>query len=113
MSGEQPLFKLPFACGQSWSATTYAAHRPNPNSLDLFHRGGETLGQPVLAPATGILEYSGWWSDRSGWTIILDHGEGWKTYFLHLREKSLVPRGERVMQGQHIGYVVASGVERV
>jgi hypothetical protein len=25
-----------------------------------------------MAPATGILEYSGWWSERSGWTIILD-----------------------------------------
>lgn len=109
VGGQIPYFKLPFACGQSWAATTYAGHWPNTNSLDFFHKGGPTLGQPVLAPATGTLEYTGWWSERSGWTIILDHGGGWKTYFLHLREKSFVPQGDQVMQGQHIGYVGNSG----
>ncbi|HEX6685489.1 MAG TPA: VCBS repeat domain-containing M23 family metallopeptidase [Candidatus Limnocylindrales bacterium] len=109
VSGEQPYFKLPFPCGQVWSAGTYAAHWPNPHSLDMFHKTGPTDGQAVLAPATGILEYTGWWSGKSGWTVIIDHGGGWKTYFLHLREQSWIPQGQLVMQGQHVGHTGNSG----
>lgn len=107
--GEQPYFKLPFPCGQVWSAGTYDGHWPNRNSLDMFHRTGATEGSPLLAPATGIVEYSGWWSPKSGWTLILDHGRGWKTYLLHLKEKALVAEGQKVMQGRHVAYVGGSG----
>ncbi|WP_117214097.1 VCBS repeat domain-containing M23 family metallopeptidase [Allorhizocola rhizosphaerae] len=105
-----PYFKLPFQCGQVWSVSTYAGHWPNANSLDMFHAGGETQGQPLHAPATGVLEYTGWWSEKSGWTIILDHGGGWKTYYLHLMDASFLPVGSEVKQGQHMGYVGNSGI---
>lgn len=111
IAADLPYFKLPFQCGQVWSASTYAGHWPDANSLDLFRVHGETQGQPLYAPATGILEYTGWWSEKSGWTIILDHGGGWKTYYLHLREASFIPAGQEVKQGQHIGYVGNSGTD--
>ncbi len=109
IAGDIPYFKLPFPCGEVWDASTYAGHWPSANSLDLFRAGGDTHGRPLHAPATGVLEYTGWWSEASGWTIILDHGGGWKTYYLHLREASFLPVGSRVLQGQHMGFVGNSG----
>lgn len=114
-AAEQPYFKLPFQCGQTWDASTYAGHWPNGNSLDFIlydgNGGNISHGQPVWAAATGTVQFSGWWSDKSGWTVILDHGGGWKTYYLHLREQSNVAQGQEVKQGQHIGHVGNSGSE--
>jgi hypothetical protein len=29
----KPVFQMPFMCHQTWLATTYDGHYPNPNSL--------------------------------------------------------------------------------
>ena len=65
-------------------------------------------GTPVQAPATGIVTLAQPDMFYSGGTIILDHGQGLSSSFLHLSEV-LVEVGERVEQGQTIARIGATG----
>jgi biotin carboxyl carrier protein len=64
-------------------------------------------GTPVLAPAAGIVTFTG---DLylTGNTILLDHGHGISSNFLHLSRID-VKVGDRVEQGQVIAAVGATG----
>ena len=64
-------------------------------------------GTPVTAPADGIIRMV---EDLyfTGWTIILDHGHGLSSTFLHLDTTS-VRQGEMVAAGQVIATVGSSG----
>jgi murein DD-endopeptidase MepM/ murein hydrolase activator NlpD len=65
-------------------------------------------GTPVLAPADGIITLA--YDDMyfSGGTIVLDHGQGLSSSFLHL-SRVLVEAGATVRQGDVIGEVGATG----
>lgn len=65
-------------------------------------------GTPVVAPAAGIVTLV--YPDMffSGGTLIVDHGHGLSSSFLHL-SRILVRQGERVRQGQKIAEVGATG----
>lgn len=64
-------------------------------------------GTPVKAPADGIIRMA---EDLyfTGWTIILDHGHGLSSTFLHL-DTIDVPLGATIRQGEVIGTVGSSG----
>jgi murein DD-endopeptidase MepM/ murein hydrolase activator NlpD len=66
------------------------------------------LGTLVIAPAGGIVTLSHPGMFYSGATLIIDHGHGLSSSFLHL-DKILVKVGERVAQGQPIARVGSSG----
>ena len=64
-------------------------------------------GTPVVAPAAGVVTYA----DNmylSGRTLVLDHGHRLSSSFLHL-DKILVQVGDRIMQGENIALVGATG----
>ncbi len=65
-------------------------------------------GTPVQAPAAGVVTLAHPDMFYSGGTIILDHGQGLSSSFLHLSEV-LVEVGERVEQGQVIAKIGATG----
>ena len=65
-------------------------------------------GTPVLAPADGLVTLAEPDLFYSGGTIILDHGYGLSSSFLHLSEVS-VSVGDEIRQGEVIGAVGASG----
>ena len=64
-------------------------------------------GAPVIAPADGIVRMVG---DLyfTGWTVILDHGHGLSSTFLHLNE-AFVEEGQRVQKGERLAAVGSSG----
>jgi len=66
------------------------------------------IGTAVVAPAGGIVTLSHPGMFYSGATLIIDHGHGLFSSFLHL-EAILVQPGDRVNQGQPIARVGASG----
>ena len=66
------------------------------------------VGTPVLAPAGGIVTLVHEDMYFSGGTLLLDHGLGLSSAFLHL-EKILVEPGQRVEQGEVIAEVGATG----
>ncbi len=65
-------------------------------------------GTPVSAPADGLVTMAHPDMYFSGATLILDHGHGLSSSFLHL-DSITVSEGQRVRQGEQIGTVGASG----
>jgi len=65
-------------------------------------------GTPVKAPAAGVITFAAPDLYLTGGTILLDHGFGVSSNFLHLSRID-VKVGERVQQGQVIGAVGATG----
>jgi murein DD-endopeptidase MepM/ murein hydrolase activator NlpD len=66
------------------------------------------VGTSVQAPADGVVTLTHPDMFFSGGTLIIDHGHGLSSSFLHL-ERILVELGERVRQGQKIAEVGATG----
>jgi len=65
-------------------------------------------GSPVYAPADGVITMTHPDMYFSGGTIILDHGQGLSSTFLHL-SKILVEAGTTVKQGDLIAEIGATG----
>jgi hypothetical protein len=101
-----PFFQLPIPCGQRWTTATHSGHA-DPDMLDMVSAGGTTLGTPVLASASGTVSQS-FYSSSGGEMIVIDHGGGWQTRYLHMTRR-LVGVGAGVGQGQQIGNVGSTG----
>ncbi|MEK7509616.1 MAG: M23 family metallopeptidase [Patescibacteria group bacterium] len=76
------------------------------NSVDL----AAPLGTPVLASAAGdvIVARQGGWNGGYGSYVVIRHDNGTQTLYSH-ESSVIVGVGERVVQGQVIGYVGQSG----
>ena len=75
------------------------------------HRGLDISGRhgaPVRAARAGTVRYSGSGLRGYGKTVILDHGNGWRTLYAH-NSRLAVRLGERVRQGQVIARVGKTG----
>lgn len=66
------------------------------------------VGTPVRAPAGGLVTFSETGLHFEGGLILIDHGQGLITAYLHL-SKALVKAGDFVSQGQMIGAVGREG----
>lgn len=66
------------------------------------------VGAPVAAPAPGLVTLAHPDMFYSGGTLILDHGQGLSSTFLHL-SKIVVKEGERVEKGDKIAEIGATG----
>jgi murein DD-endopeptidase MepM/ murein hydrolase activator NlpD len=66
------------------------------------------VGTPVRAPASGIVTLAHQDMFYSGGTLIMDHGHGLSSTFLHLH-KILVENGEWVKEGQIVAEMGATG----
>jgi hypothetical protein len=67
-----------------------------------------STGTPVLAPAAGVVTFVAPDLYLTGGTVLLDHGHGVSSNFLHLSRID-VHVGDRVLQDQPIGAVGATG----
>ena len=65
-------------------------------------------GTPVLAPAAGVVTFAAPDLYLTGGTLLLDHGHGISSNFLHLSRID-VKVGDRIAQGQVVGAVGATG----
>lgn len=69
---------------------------------------GSWTGNLVVASDSGYVVHAGWDATGYGNLIIVDHGNGYRTYYAHLNS-ILVRVGESVGQGQRIGSVGNTG----
>ncbi|MCI0689488.1 MAG: peptidoglycan DD-metalloendopeptidase family protein [Sporichthyaceae bacterium] len=91
----RPNFQLPYGCGDRYYNSTYAGH--DDYDIDM----GLPENTPVLASAEGIATQGH--SDTGGYQVSIDHGNGWRTLYLHLQAGSYrFSNGALVRQGQHI-----------
>ena len=96
-------FRSPFGGRMHPIAGVYKQHE----GIDL--KGGGR-GQPIYAAADGVVETIR--CDSGGnWTLVIDHGDGITTRYLHWdgMENVLVKEGQRVVAGQHVANVGNSG----
>ncbi len=76
-----------------------------------FHTGLDITGwygEPVRAPADGIVTEAGW-NGGYGKSVMIDHGYGLVTLYGH-NSKLAVGIGQRIKKGQIIAYVGSSGL---
>lgn len=64
--------------------------------------------QPVFASDSGTVVFAGWSSSGYGNLVIIDHGNGYRTYYAH-NEAVLVSVGQGVVQGQQISESGSTG----
>ncbi|PYX07993.1 MAG: M23 family peptidase [Acidobacteria bacterium] len=80
------------------------------NGEGAFHSGidiGSSLGQPVIAPADGVVLFADFMGGY-GRAVIVDHGRGITTRYGHLGNFAVAP-GQHVQRGDVLGYVGLSG----
>lgn len=65
-------------------------------------------GTPIYAADSGYVRHAGWTHLGYGVLIIIDHGNGYSTYYAHLNA-IYVQVGESVEQGQLIGAMGSTG----
>lgn len=79
-----------------------------------FHGGVDInapMGATIVAASAGTVIWSGWRSGGSGNTIIIDHGGGVTTLYLHIKSGGLlVKEGQKVKAGQTIAKVGSTGL---
>ena len=77
-----------------------------------FHKGMDfscDKKTPVYATADGVVESAKWMSGY-GYTVVIDHGYGYKTLYAHLLDKKfLVKKGQEVVRGEQIALSGNSG----
>lgn len=110
--------KVP-AASSSGSSASYAGYYMRPivggmrtqgihgyNGVDL----AAPVGTPVLASAAGdvIVSKEGGWNGGYGSYVVIRHDNGTQTLYSH-ESSVIVGVGQRVVQGQVIGYVGATG----
>jgi len=93
-------------------STGFGVQRYINRRLAYRHRGLDIAapeGTPVRAAAGGVVSLADDSFVLHGQTVIIDHGHGISTLYLHLSQLA-VEDGERVSRGQMIGRVGATGV---
>jgi murein DD-endopeptidase MepM/ murein hydrolase activator NlpD len=83
------------------SGNNYAGWHPG---IDLAAK----LGDPIYASDTGIVIYAGWNNWGYGNLVVIDHGNGWQTWYAHNSE-IYVGCGQNVYQGSVIAAAGSTG----
>jgi murein DD-endopeptidase MepM/ murein hydrolase activator NlpD len=81
-------------------------------NVKTFHKGMDFACDkktPIYATADGVVENAKWMSGY-GYTVVIDHGYGYKTLYAHLLDKNfLVKKGQKVVRGEQIALSGNSG----
>ena len=100
-------YQMPFPCGQMWTGTTRSYHSPSPHSVD-FNRPDDYRDQVVASAAGTVTTAYSYPSGGYGRWVRIDHGNGRTSLYAHL-DQTAVKAGEKVAQGELIGYLGTSG----
>ena len=65
-------------------------------------------GTPIYAAAAGTVLIARY-SNSAGYWVVIDHGNGLTTKYMHMFEMPYVSEGQKVVKGQHIGGVGTTG----
>ena len=93
-----------------WLTSTFGTRRDPFTGLNDFHTGldiSANHGTPIKATADAVVESVGY-QGNYGNAIVLSHGYGIGTRYGHLSQFA-VRQGQKVMRGEVIGYVGATG----
>lgn len=94
-----------------WPVEGKVVSRFGPKKNGLVNDGiniAASEGEPIWAASTGEVVYSGNELKGYGNMVIIRHAKGWMTAYAHASDV-LVTKGDRIAQGDLIGYVGSSG----
>ncbi|MEA3341677.1 MAG: LysM peptidoglycan-binding domain-containing M23 family metallopeptidase, partial [Chloroflexota bacterium] len=69
---------------------------------------GAPAGSAVMATDGGFVSFSGWTDVGYGYLIVIDHANGFATYYAHL-SNMYISEGQAVERGQVVGAVGSTG----
>ena len=72
------------------------------------HDYAAARGTPIYAAAAGTVLIARY-SSSAGYWVVIDHGNGLTTKYMHMFEMPYVREGQKVVKGQHIGGVGTTG----
>ncbi|MCC6905726.1 MAG: M23 family metallopeptidase [Anaerolineae bacterium] len=101
--GGSGAWGIPVSVGSyAFSQSYYPGH----SGVDL----AAVVGTPVLASDSGVVVFAGWVDASWGYgqLVVLDHGNGWTTYYAHLSSVG-VGCGQFVGKGGYVGGVGSTG----
>ncbi len=105
-TGPVPDDALPGTGAFAWPAvgTIYQGYWSAHPGIDI----AAYSGAPVLAADSGYVVAAGWDDTGYGYSVVIDHGNGYQTLYAHL-QAYYVDAGVNVAQGQQIGEMGVSG----
>lgn len=96
----------------SGTLTSYFGYRNTGiRGASIYHQGidiGNSYGTAIYAADGGTVTYSGW-QGGYGYLVIVDHGNGYQTYYGH-NSSLIVSVGEHVYKGQQVARMGSTGV---
>ena len=72
------------------------------------HDYAAAAGTPIYAAAAGTVVIAGY-SSSAGYWVVINHGNGLVTKYMHMYCQPFVSAGQQVVKGQHIGGVGTTG----
>src|SRR5262245_40262 len=93
-----------------WLTSVYGNRKDPFTGQPDFHTGldiSAEYGTPIKATADGVVESAGY-NGNYGNSVVLDHGYGIGTRFGHMSRIAVRP-GQKVLRGEIVGYVGATG----
>ena len=84
-----------------WAKRWYGTH----GGLDMAGNWQE----PIHTARQGKVSFAGWSNDGSGWLVIIDHENGYQTYYEHMAKRPLVKWGQEVTPDTQLGVQGATG----
>ena len=115
-AGPRPLFQMPVPCGQTWDASTYKHHWPDDRTASISHcatttRDNLSEGEPARRCRGHRVAQTSTSTAGGEHFVFLDHGSGWRTYYLHLESVPPLSVGQQIAQGEQIGRMCDSGAD--
>lgn len=96
------------ASGRITSPFGYRTH-PVTGQQGSFHAGVDIAGSgPIRASRAGTVTQASF-SGSYGYTVIIDHGNGYSTLYAHMQPNLNVAPGQSVSQGQQLGIMGTTG----
>lgn len=99
----QGLFQWPTPRREISGWTFHDPGNPRHIGLDIAAR----MWDPIVAVADGVVIFAEW-GGGYGNLVIVDHGNGWRSYYAHLAE-IVVEVGQEVRQGELLGGAGSTG----
>jgi murein DD-endopeptidase MepM/ murein hydrolase activator NlpD len=96
--------------GDCYISSNFGWRKDPITSQQEYHEGLDIAvwyNTPVLATAPGKVTFVGW-NGGYGWSVEVDHGHGYSTYYAHLN-KIVVSKGDKVDKGERIALSGNSG----
>lgn len=91
-----------------WNSGNPSRHKTLSNRWNAFDIAGYS-GESIYAADAGKVISAGWRSGGFGYCVIIEHRNGLRTLYGHLKSAPLVSAGQTVSMGQLIGYMGNTG----